>query len=125
MRGTLTVLATAAVIGAMAVSSPASAAAAKGPKLGSWTCSDAAAAPVAALELSKGNRYAVDGGDKAKYVYKAGKQRLKFKSGAYEDVYYGMFDKETKTIALHTMADDSVWASCTRAEVVEEPAPTP
>ncbi len=125
MRRLLTVLTAAAAVGAVAVSSPATAAAAKGPKLGSWTCSDTAAAPVAALELFKGNKYAVDGGDKAKYVYKAGQHKLKFKSGDYEGVYYGTFDTETKAIALHTMTDDTVWASCIRDAVVEEPAPTP
>lgn len=102
---------------------PAGAAAAKGPKLGAWTCADAAAAPVAALELFKGNKYAVDGGDKAKYVYKAGQDKVKFKSGVYEDVYYGVYDREAKTITLHSTADDTAWATCSRdAEVPEVPA---
>lgn len=127
MRRALTVLATSAVLGSLAVSAPASAAAAKGPGLGTWTCSDAAAATtaVAALELVKGNKYAVDGGDKAKYVYKAGQDKVKFKSGAYEGVYYGLFDKETKILALHAVADDDVWASCVRDEPAPEPAPVP
>ena len=119
MRRLLTVLATAAVVGGLAVSSPA-AAAGKAPKLnGDWTCSDATPAPVASLEFFKGNKYAVDGGDKAKYVYKVGLHRVKFKSGAYEDVYYGTFDKETKTISLTAIADDTLWATCARDEVTE------
>lgn len=125
MRRALTVLATSAVLGSLAFSVPASAAAAKGPKLGTWTCSDATPTAVAALELFKGNKYAVDGGDKAKYVYKAGRDKVKFKSGAYEGVYYGLFDKETKTLALHAVADDTVWASCVRDEPAPEPAPAP
>lgn len=125
MRRVLTVLATSAVLGSLVVASPASAAAAKGPKVGAWTCSDTTPTAVAALELFKGNKYAVDGGDRAKYVYKAGKDKVKFKSGVYEGVYYGVFDKSAKTITLHAMADDSVWASCVRDEPAPEPAPAP
>ena len=119
MRHALTVLATSAVLGSLVVASPASAAAAKGPQVGSWTC--AATPDAVALDLFKGNKYAVDGGDRAKYVYKAGKDKVKFKSGVYEGVYYGVFDKPTKTITLHAMADGSVWASCVR----DEPVPAP
>lgn len=125
MRRFLTVLATAAVVGAMAVSSPASAAAAKGPKLGSWTCAgEASEVPFATFELFKGNKYAANGDtEKAKYVYKAGKQKLKFKSGVWEDLFYGVYDKDAKTVTLHNFSDDTTASTCSRD--ADEVAPTP
>lgn len=122
MRRTLTALAATAVLGAVVTAVPASAESTKGPKVGTWTCTDAAAAPLASLELFKGNKYALDGGDKAKYVYKVGQQKMKFKTGDFA-VYYGLFDTETKTLALHSVADDAAAGSCTRDEVVVTPAP--
>ena len=81
-------------------------------------------APVS-FELFKGNKYAADGAtEKAKYVYKVGQQKLKFKTGALSGSFYGTYDKETRSLTLHAMVDDSVWASCTRDEVPEEPATT-
>ncbi len=119
MRRSLPALAVAAVIVGSAVA-PAEAASAKRPELGAWTCSDATPAVVAALELHKGTKYSVDGGDKAKYVYKTGQHKLKFKSGAFEDVYYGVYDKDARTITLHAKADDTTWATCIHDEVAPE-----
>jgi hypothetical protein len=116
---------TAAVIGAVATAAPATAVPKHAPQLGDWWCADTAAAPVATLELFKGNKYAVDGGDKAKYVYKVGQKKLKFKTGDLAGDHYGSYDKQTKTLTLHATADDAAWATCTQEEPVTEPTPEP
>lgn len=127
MRRIATAVATAAILGVVGTAVPASASssakAAPGLKAGTWTCTDTAAAPLAALETFKGNKYAVDGGDKGKYVYKVGQKLLKFKTGAFADLYNGTYDKETKTITLHNLADGTDAGTCTRDEVPVTPAP--
>ena len=117
---------TVAVIGAVATATPAIAVPKHAPQLGGWWCAAAEAAPdstasVTTLELFKGNKYAVDGGDKAKYVYKVGQKKMKFKTGDLSGDYYGAYDKETKTLTLHAAADDAAWATCTQEEPVVEP----
>ena len=105
------------------VAAPALAEAKKGPRLGDWTCVTGEAAST--LTLLKGNRYVVDGGDRAKYVFKTGQNTLKFKSGDYADVLRGSYDRETKTLTLVSVADGSVLGSCVRAADAPAPAPVP
>ena len=111
---------------AASIAAPALAEAKKGPHLGDWTC--VAGEATSTLTLTKGNRYAVDGGDAAKYVFKAGQNKLKFKTGDYSDLYRGSWDRATKTLSLVSLADDSTIGSCTRVEdttPAPEPAPEP
>lgn len=123
MRRIATAVAAAAILGVVGTAVPASASSESVPglKAGTWTCVDTAAAPLAALETFKGNKYAVDGGDKGKYVYKVGQKLLKFKTGAFADLYNGSYDKETKTITLHNLADGTDAGTCTRDEAPVTP----
>ena len=108
---------------AASVAAPASAEAKKGPRLGDWTC--VAGEATSTLTLTKGNRYAVDGGDRAKYVFKTGQNKMKFKSGDYAGAYQGSYDRATKTLSLVSLADGSTAGTCTRVEDVPVPAPVP
>ena len=107
---------------AASVAAPALAEAKKGPHLGDWTCV-AGDLTTSTLTLTKGNRYAVDGGDRAKYVFKTGQNTLKFKTGDLAGVYQGSWDRATATLSLVSLADGTTAGSCTRA--VDAPAPAP
>jgi len=106
---------------AASAAAPALAEAKKGPRLGDWSC--AAGETTSTLSLTKGNRYAVDGGDPAKYVFKTGQDKLKFKTGDYAELYQGSYDRETKTLSLVSLADGSTAGTCARVE--DAPVPTP
>ena len=108
---------------AASVGAPALAEAKKGPHLGDWTC--VAGETTSTLTLTKGNRYAVDGGDRAKYVFKAGQDKMKFKTGDYAGLYQGTYDRATKTLSLVNLADGSTTGTCTRVEDAPVPAPAP
>jgi len=108
---------------AASAAAPALAEAKKGPKLGAWSC--AAGEATSTLSLSKGNRYVVDGGDPAKYVFKTGQNKLKFKTGDYAELYQGSYDRETKTLSLGSLADGSTVGTCTRVEDAPVPASVP
>ena len=112
MRRIVTTLAVAAAVAAT-TAAPAEAAAAK-PAKGDYTCvADGGTMPMATMTLFKGSKYAATGDtEKAKYVYKTGKKKLVFKSGVWKDVFYGMYDKETRTVALHQVSDDAVAGVC-------------
>lgn len=108
---------------AASIAAPALAEAKKGPHLGDWTC--VAGEATSTLTLTKGNRYAVDGGDTAKYVFKTGQDNLKFKTGDYAGLYRGSWDRATKTLSLVSLVDDSTVGTCTRVEDAPVPAPEP
>ena len=108
---------------AASVAAPALAEAKKGPHRGDWTC--VAGDATSTLTLAKGNRYAVDGGAAAKYVFKTGQDNLKFKTGDYAGLYRGSWDRATKTLSLVSLADDSTVGTCTRVEDTPVPAPEP
>lgn len=115
MRRLITVLAVTVALGATAAA-PAQAASAKRPQLGDWTCAspDGGAVPFATLDLFKGNKYAANGDtEKAKYVYKTGQHKLKFKTGIWADTFYGTYDKDAATITLVNLSDDTVASTCT------------
>ena len=123
MNRLVTTLATGAVIGAVLTASPAMAEAKKGPKLGAWTC-DNAGVPFATLDLFKGNKYAANGeAEKGKYVYKAGQKKLKFKSGTWEGVLWGEYDRDAKAITLYSVETSAAEAVCTQAVVEPELEP--
>lgn len=88
------------------------------PHHGDWTCTTGSV-----LTLAKGNKYTVDAGAKAKYVYKTGQHRLKFKNGDWSDLYYATYDRATVTFTLVNKADDTEAGTCTQA-VAEPPAQT-
>ena len=108
---------------AASIAAPAMAEAKKGPRLGAWTC--AAGEATSTLSLTKGNRYAVDGGAPAKYVFKTGHNTLTFKTGDYADVVQGSWDRETRTLSLVSLADGSTVGTCTRVEAAPVPIPEP
>lgn len=99
------------MLGLVVASGPADAAARKGPKLGDWTCTIISSGSVPTLTLHKGNKYAVDGADKGKYVYKAGHKKLHFKTGGFS-AYYATFDPSTSSLTLFTKADDTHDGGC-------------
>lgn len=111
LRRTGTVVAGAAMLGLVVAAGPADAAARKGPKLGDWTCTIVSSAATPTLTLHKGNKYAVDGADKGKYVYKAGHKKLHFKTGGFS-AYYATFDPSTSSLTLYTKADDTTDGGC-------------